>query len=158
MDETGTDDANAAAAAKARRMERRIRDYFDACNSGDAEAVAQHFTPDGVHYFPPGMYGGPFCGGAAIGERWAWAVRTLGSHWSVDEVICDPATDRAVIEWTHVKHTDGVVLRGDEWYRFDPGSGLIQEIRAYYASPQAPDLERLELQGFPYAERGYPTP
>jgi hypothetical protein len=51
---------------------------------------------------------------------------------------------------------DGVVLRGDEWYVFEPGTWLIREIRAYYASPQAPDTARLELQGFPYAERGYP--
>ncbi len=29
------------------------------------------------------------------------------------------------------------------------------EIRAYYASPQAPGLDRLELAGYPYAERGY---
>ena len=142
--------------AKAARMERTIRDYFDACNSGDADAVAAFFVPDGVHYFPPGMYGGPFRGGRAIGERWAWAVATLGSRWSVDQVICDPDTDRAAIEWTHVKTVDGVVLRGDEWYRFDPASGLIVEIRAYYASPQAAGMDRLELQGFPYAERGYP--
>jgi hypothetical protein len=48
-----------------------------------------------------------------------------------------------------------VVLRGDEWYHFDPDSGLITEIRAYYASPQAAGLDRLELAGYPYAERGY---
>lgn len=143
---------------EAERMERVIRDYFDACNTGDAVAVAAYFTADGVHYFPPGMYGGPFRGGPAIGERWAWAVRTLGSRWTVDEVICDPETGRAVIEWTHVKTEDGVVLRGDEWYRFDRDTGLIAEIRAYYASPQAEGLDRLELQDFPYGERGYPTP
>jgi methyltransferase len=142
---------------KAARMEATIRAYFDACNAGDADAVAAFFAPDGVHYFPPGMYGGPFRGGKAIGDRWAWAVATFGSRWTVDEVLCDPDTDRAVIEWTHVKTKDGVVLRGDEWYRFDPGSGLIAEIRAYYASPQAPGLDRLELQGFPYRERGYPS-
>ena len=39
--------------------------------------------------------------------------------------------------------------------RFDPDSGLIAEIRAYYASPQATGLDRLELAGYPYAERGY---
>jgi ketosteroid isomerase-like protein len=144
-------------AAKASRMERAVRDYFAACNSGDAAAVAACFTPDGVHYFPPGMYGGPFRGGAAIGERWAWAVANLGSHWSVDSIICDPDTDRAVIEWTHHKRVPGVVLRGDEWYHFDPRTGLIAEIRAYYASPQAVGLDRLELQGFPYRERGYPA-
>ena len=47
------------------------------------------------------------------------------------------------------------VLRGDEWYEFDPSTGLISEIRAYYASPQARDLQRLELEGFDYAGRGY---
>lgn len=137
-------------------MERRIRDYFDACNSGNAEAVAAHFVPDGIHYFPPGMYGGPFRGAAEIGRRWADSVARIGSRWTVDQVICDPATARAVIEWTHVKATDGVVLRGDEWYVFERGTWLIREIRAYYASPQAPATPRLELQGFPYAERGYP--
>ena len=71
------------------------------------------------------------------------------------EIICDPDTDRAVIEWTHEKTKTGVVLRGDEWYHFDPDSGLIAEIRAYYASPQATGLDRLELAGYPYAERGY---
>lgn len=144
--------------ATARRMEQTIQDYFDACNSGEADKIAAYFTPDAVHYFPPGMYGGPFRGAAAIGERWAWAVANLGSSWSVDQVICDPSTHRAVIEWTHYKSRAGVVLRGDEWYKFRPGTGLIEEIRAYYASPQAADLARMELDGFPYAERGYPDP
>ncbi len=142
----------------ARRMEQTIRDYFDACNTGLADKIAAYFTADAVHYFPPGMYGGPFRGAQAIGERWAWAVTNLGSSWSVDQVICDPDSHRAVIEWTHHKSLDGVVLRGDEWYRFQPGTGLIEEIRAYYASPQAADLDRMELDGFPYLERGYPEP
>jgi ketosteroid isomerase-like protein len=141
--------------AKAARMERAIRDYFDACNAGDVERVASFFTPDGVHYFPPDMYDGPFRGGRTIGEKWAWAVQTLGSRWTVEQVLCDPDTDRAVIEWTHEKTRLGVVLRGDEWYRFEPRTGLFAEIRAYYASPQAPDVPRLELAGYPYAERGY---
>lgn len=136
-------------------MEQVIRDYFAACNSGDARAVAAFFTPDAVHYFPPDMYDGPFRGGLAIGAKWAWAVQALGSRWSVDQVICDPDTDRAVIEWTHEKTKLGIVLRGDEWYRFDASTGLIAEIRAYYASPQAPGTPRLELGGYPYAERGY---
>ncbi len=136
-------------------MEQVIRDYFTACNTGNAQAVAAYFAPGAVHYFPPDMYDGPFTGGLTIGERWAQAVATLGSRWTVDQVICDPDTDRAVIEWTHEKTRAGVVLRGDEWYRFDPGTGLITEIRAYYASPQAPGVSRLELGGFPYADRGY---
>lgn len=138
-------------------MEATIRGYFDACNSGDPDAVAAFFTPDAVHYFPPGMYDGPFVGADTIGRKWAEAVTKLGSVWTVDQVICDPATARAVIEWTHFKTFQGTVLRGDEWYTFDRATGLISEIRAYYASPQDPSLERLEIEGFDYPGRGYPT-
>ena len=67
-------------AAKARRMEDVIRGYFDACNTGDADAVARFFAPGAVHYFPPDMYDGPFRGGDIIGAKWSWAVRTLGSR------------------------------------------------------------------------------
>src|SRR5207302_124352 len=90
-------------------MEEVIRGYFDACNTGDADAVATFFAPGAVHYFPPDMYEGPFRGGDTIGAKWSWAVRTLGSRWTVDQIICDPDTDRAVIEWTHEKTNGGVV-------------------------------------------------
>jgi hypothetical protein len=69
--------------------------------------------------------------------------------------LIDERRGEAVIEWTHFKTDQGTVLRGAEWVVFDKESGLIQEIRAYYASPQAKDLERLELGGFDYAGRGY---
>ena len=136
-------------------MEFHIRDYFEACNSGDPGRIAKYFEADGVHYFPPGMYGGPFRGGLQIGLRWQAAVEQFGSYWTVDQVLCDPQSRRAVIEWTHFKRRAGVVLRGDEWYIFSP-EGLIQEIRAYYASPQDPQLKSLELGGFDYEGRGYP--
>lgn len=139
-----------------RRLEARIRRYFADCNSGDSERIAAHFEPDAVHFFPPGTYGGPFRGARTIAEKWASAVRTQGSYWTVDQVLCDARTRRAVIEWTHFKRTAGVILRGDEWYVFS-ASGRIAEIRAYYASPQDPALTTLELGGFDYADRGYPT-
>lgn len=138
-------------------MEKRIRDYFDACNSGDPGAIASHFVSDGVHYFPPGMYLGPFRGADVIGARWHAAVQNLGSIWTVDQVVTDPETARAVIEWTHFKTFEGTVLRGDEWYIFDADSGLIREIRAYYASPQDKSLETLQLEGYDYAGLGYPV-
>ena len=138
-------------------MERTMRDYFAACNEGDVDEIASHFVDDGVHYFPPGMYGGPFVGGKTIGERWAAAVDELGSIWTVDRILTDPEDARAVMEWTHFKTEEGTVLRGDEWYEFDPETGLIEEIRAYYAAPQSPDLDRHELGGFDYAGRGYPV-
>ena len=138
----------------AQRMEQAIRRYFAACNTGDVEAVAAFFTPGAVHYFPPG-YAGPARGGRAIGELIARLVQATASRWSIDQVACDPGSNRAVIEWT-VRRTGVLALaRGTEWYEFDPGTGLITEVRAYLASPPAAGASRLELEGFPYAERGY---
>lgn len=136
-------------------IENWIRDYFAACNRGDAEGVASFFEPDGVHYFPPGMYEGPFRGARTIGQKWHDAVTKNDSQWTIDQMMVHSPTRRAVIEWTHFKRNAGVILRGDEWYIFSE-RGLIQEIRAYYASPQDPSLVRLELGGFDYQGRGYP--
>jgi methyltransferase len=136
-------------------MEKTIRTYFDGCNEADVAKMRACFVDDGVHYFPPGMYGGPFVGADTIAARWVKAVETLGSVWTIDQLLTDPASARAVIEWTHFKTYQDTILRGDEWYVFDESSGLIREIRAYYASPQANDLDRLELGGFDYAGRGY---
>ncbi len=141
--------------AERRRMESLIRRYFDACNAADVEGIAACFVPDAVHYFPPGMYDGPFRGATIIAERWRKAVETIGSYWTIDRMVCDPETNQAVIEWTHFKTKQGKVLRGDEWYVFDAATGLISEIRAYYASPQDPTLDRLELGGYDYAGHGY---
>ncbi len=143
------------AAGERRRMEALIRRYFDACNATDVEGIAACFVPDAVHYFPPGMYDGPFRGATTIAERWRGAVETIGSYWTIDRMVCDPETNQAVIEWTHFKTKQGKVLRGDEWYVFDAATGLISEIRAYYASPQDPALDRLELGGYDYAGHGY---
>lgn len=137
------------------RMETRMREYFDACNSGDPEAIAAHFVDDAVHYFPPDMYDGPFEGARTIGEKWATAVEELGSVWTIDRMLTDPSRAEATMEWTHFKTFTGTVLRGDEWYKFDSESGLITEIRAYYAAPQDDELDRHELGGFDYEARGY---
>ena len=138
-------------------MERAIRGYFEACNSGNPDRIASFFAEGAIHYFPPGMYMGPFEGGDEIGARWAQAVEELGSVWTVDRVLTDPERAEAVIEWTHFKTSDGTVLRGDEWYEFDPETGLIREIRAYYAAPQSEALDEHGLGGFDYEGRGYPT-
>jgi len=150
----GTGDGGDAVAER-QRMESLIRRYFDACNAADVDGIAACFVPDAVHYFPPGMYDGPFRGATTIGEKWRKAVETIGSYWTIDRIVCDPGTRQAVIEWTHFKTKDGKVLRGDEWYVFDAPTGLISEIRAYYASPQDPTLDRLELGGYDYAAHGY---
>lgn len=141
---------------RAATMDRLIRRYFDGCNEADIDKMLSCFTPDAVHYFPPGMYEGPFRGAKTIAEKWRTAVNTLGSYWSVDRLLIEPLRYEAVMEWTHFKTKQGTILRGIEWYEFDEHSGLIKEIRAYYASPQAQGMERLELGGFDYKGRDYP--
>jgi methyltransferase len=138
------------------RMEALMRRYFDACNAADVDKIASCFIPDAIHYFPPGMYDGPFRGAMTIARKWRTAVETLGSYWTVDRLVTQPLLNAAVMEWTHFKTRQGTVLRGIEWYDFDPGTGLIREIRAYYAAPQSPELSRQELGGFDYAARRYP--
>jgi hypothetical protein len=136
------------------RMKEAIDGYIAACNTGNAEAIAAFFAPGAVHYFPP-SYGGPFRGPQAIGEVFARLVQASASCWSIDQILLDPGGNQAVAEWT-VQRT-GLTLRGAEWYEFDPATGLITEIRAYLASPPASGASRLELEGFPYADRGYTT-
>ena len=147
---------DAAIDKRAAAMDQIIRKYFDGCNEADVEKMMSCFTPDAVHYFPPGMYEGPFRGARTIAEKWRTAVQNLGSYWSVDRLLIEPLRYEAVMEWTHYKTKQSMILRGIEWYEFDKASGLIKEIRAYYASPQAPDMPRLELGGFDYEGRDYP--
>ncbi len=143
-------------AQRAGRMDALIRTYFDGCNAADAVKMTACFTADAVHYFPPGMYEGPFRGAARIAAKWQGAVANLGSWWTIDRLLVEPVSRQAVMEWTHFKTRTGAVLRGIEWYEFDPQSELIREIRAYYATPQPAEGDRFELGGFDYAGRGYP--
>ena len=138
-------------------MESLIRTYFEGCNEADVEKIMSCLTPDAVHYFPPDMYDGPWRGAATITEGWQAAVANLGSHWAIDRLAVDPERNEAAIEWTHFKTKRDVTLRGAEWYEFDEETGLIRELRTYYASPQDPDLRRLELAGMDYEGRGYST-
>jgi ketosteroid isomerase-like protein len=136
-------------------MEETIRRYFDACNRADHQALLDSFTPDAVHFFPPGLPDVPWRGAETIARKWMWCVEQLGSYWTIEKILCSSATPEAVIEWTHWKRGSGTALRGDEWYVFDPESGRIREIRAYYASPANPAVRINELAGFEYGVRGY---
>ena len=141
---------------KARHMERLIRTYFEGCNEADVEKMVSCFTPDAIHYFPPDMYDGPWRGAETIARGWVVAVANLGSYWTIDNLVVDPPKGEAVIEWSHFKTKQGVVLRGAEWYDFDEDTGLIKELRAYYASPQDKSIKKLELGGMDYEGRGFP--
>jgi hypothetical protein len=77
----------------------------------------------------------------------------LHATWLVDHILENETG--AVIEWTMWWQPDGVAsqvaTRGSEWFEF--AEGRIIEIRAYYN--QLPTTT--ELEGFPYAVRGYST-
>jgi ketosteroid isomerase-like protein len=146
------------------RYETMIRRYFDACNAADHKALVSCFTPDAVHYFPPGLRDIPWRGADTIARQWIWCVENLGSQWTIEKVLVSADSNEAVIEWTHWKRTFNTAQRGDEWYVFDEVSGLIREIRAYYAAPAVKDTAALpqvrgtymgELVEFDYAGRGY---
>ena len=146
------------------RYETMIRRYFDACNSADHKALVSCFTPDAVHYFPPGLRDIPWRGADTIARQWIWCVENLGSQWTIEKVLVSADSNEAVIEWTHWKRTFNTAQRGDEWYVFDEVSALIREIRAYYAAPAVKDTAALprvrgtymgELVEFDYAGRGY---
>lgn len=134
------------------RMIQMVEGYFDACNSASRERFNQVLTPDCRHYFPPGT-GGPYFGARAIADLWITFVREKGSQWSIDRLVCDG--EQLCIEWTHYKPLVGEKIRGSEWYEFAE-DGRICAIWAHYASPRDPQRASNELEGFEYAERGYP--
>lgn len=139
----------------AARAEALIRHYFDMCNRADRQGLIDCFTPDGVHYFPPGLPGAPWRGAERIAEGWLWCVENLGSKWTIEKVLVGPDGREAVIEWTHWKTKLGEVLRGDEWYILSDDLSRIREIRAFYASPVDKSRAENRLLDFDYAGRGY---
>jgi ketosteroid isomerase-like protein len=108
----------------------RIRAYYDACNAGDADAVAAHFTDDATHLFTRMP---PLRGARAIAEQTAQAVRQARASWHVEHAL--EAGAEAVIEfanhWTDPRDGEQRTVRGTEWFRF-ASDGRIAEVRAYY--------------------------
>jgi len=140
----------------AQRMEQVIRTYIQACNDGDAEAIAACFCPEAVHYFSPPLHK---CSGAAtIGCFFATRVPELGICFTVDQLAIDVDRCAAILEWTmFVQKPAPIVRRGLEWYVFEPQTWRIQEVRGYSAAPLDSGMARQELLDFDYAGRGYPT-
>lgn len=147
--------ASVAPTSSGHRVEALIRRYFACCNAADRQGLIDCFTPDAVHYFPPGLPGAPWRSAEAIADGWVWCVANLGSRWTIEKVLVGADGREAVIEWTHWKTALGEVLRGDEWYRFDEDLERICEIRAYYASPVDKLVTVNELHEFDYESRGF---
>ena len=61
----------------------------------------------------------------------------------------------AAVEWSRTFHQPDRILRGYEFYEFEPATALIREIRGYYAAAPNADNARNEIIGFDYKGRGY---
>jgi methyltransferase len=136
------------------RMERRVAEYFGACRKQDASTVAACFTPGAVHYFP---HIPPLLGGEAIGAAVAHDIRSRGGEFFIDRIFSNAEQCVAAVEWSRTYHQSDRILRGFEFYEFDPASMLIREIRGYYAAPPNSEKARHEIVDFDYRGRGYQT-
>ncbi|MGH2980681.1 MAG: nuclear transport factor 2 family protein [Solirubrobacterales bacterium] len=130
----------------------RVRSYYEALNSGDADLVASHFTDDAVHYY---TRLGPHQGAQAIAENARWGVEQIDGQWFIEAGI--EQGDEACIEWTMTwrdpKSGEKRINRGAEFFRFR--DGRICEVRAYHHGGAGNPTG--DLLGFDHAGRGHTT-
>jgi ketosteroid isomerase-like protein len=128
----------------------RVRAYYEDLNTGDAAAVAAHFTEDATHYY---TRLGPHEGAETIGGFAALGVSSIDAQWYIENLI--EQGDQVAIEWTmnwrDPKSGAKRLDRGTEWFLIRDGK--IAEVRAYHhggkKNPQG------DLLGFDHAGRGY---
>lgn len=132
------------------RLRALIDDYYDACNSADADRLRAKFTDGATHYFTrlPSVHGND-----KIADTFATMADKLQATWTVEH--CLESGDEAVIEWTMrwtpVGGSEEFIDRGTEWYIFE--DDLIAEIRAYHHSDEK--NRSGDLLGFDHAGRGH---
>jgi ketosteroid isomerase-like protein len=123
-----------------------IRSYYESLNSGDAEAVAAHFTDDAVHYYTRRE---PHVGARAIAGNAVLAVTHLNAVWTCEHLV--ESADEVAIEWTmafdHPRTGERLLDRGAEFLAIR--DGLISEVRAYYNERGG------DLSGFDHVARGH---
>jgi ketosteroid isomerase-like protein len=127
-----------------------IRSYYESLNTGDADAVAAHFTEDAVHYY---TRLGPHEGAGTIGAYAAFAVENIEGRWHLENAI--EQGDQVAIEWTMTwrdpETGEARLDRGTEWFLIR--DGRIAEVRAYHhGGPKNPSGD---LLGFDHEGRGY---
>ena len=129
--------------------------YYDGCSAGDVDLLLETLHPGVVHWFlAPNTGSKPVEGAEHLARYWRKVTGMLKARWVVDAICATP--EQAVIEWTMwwvpEGATERVATRGAEWFTCQ--DGRIHEIRSYYQMR----AETTELDGFPYAERGYSVP
>jgi ketosteroid isomerase-like protein len=125
-----------------------VRSYYEALNTGNADAVAAHFTDDAVHFYTRRE---PHVGARAIAENAALGVEHLNARWNLEHAV--EGEDEVAIEWTmafdHPRDGRRLLDRGAEFLAFR--GDLICEVRAYYNERGG------DLAGFDHAARGHTT-
>jgi hypothetical protein len=111
--------------ASAQRIEQVIRIYIQACNDADAEAIAACFVAEAVHYFPSLP---KWVGAATIGNNFERRVREHGHCWTVDQLVIDSDRCAATLEWTRFERKHARILRGVDWFVFEPETFRIREV------------------------------
>lgn len=126
-----------------------VRVYYDACNRGDAEAVAALFTGDAVHYFTRRQ---PIRGPEDIGTMTRAAVETLAAEWTIEHGLeqGDEACIEFTMTWRDPASGDARLDRGTEWFTFE--GDLISEVRAYHHGSRSNPSG--DLLGFDHVGRG----
>ena len=131
----------------------RVRAYYGVLNTGDADAVAAHFTDDAVHYYTRRE---PHVGARAIAENACLGVEHLDARWTLEHIV--EGEDGVAIEWSmafnHPRTGVRCLDRGAELFAFR--DGLICEVRAYYHGG-VPGNPSGDLVGFDHAGRGHTT-
>jgi hypothetical protein len=121
-------------------MEHVIRAYIQACNDADANAIAACFGPDAVRYSPAGP---KWVGAAIIGHHFVTRLREQGHCWTVDQLLIDVDRCAAALEWTRFGGQHTQIVRGVDWFVFEPQTWRIQEVRPYTAAPFCVKLTRV---------------
>jgi len=110
-----------AAVTLAQRMEQIVRVYIQACNDGDAGAIAACFSPDAIHHMPVNDRGlESWRGASEIAARFEALVKASDRSWTVDQLISDADRHVAILEWTSLTRERDRLVRGVDWFDFEP--------------------------------------
>jgi len=96
-------------------------------------------------------------GAATIGAKFEGLVKTSGRSWTVDQLLTDVERHVTILEWTAFNRERDKLVRGVDWFDFEPEAARIVAVRSFVATVSNPDAIRVEQLDFDYAGRGYPT-
>ena len=106
-----------------------IRSYYEALNTGDADAVAAHFTEDAIHYY---TRLGPHEGARAIAENTQLGVETIDGQWRLEHGIEQRRRGRDRVDDDLARPEVGREAAQPRHRVVPLRDGKIAEVRAYH--------------------------